>query len=115
MTVLTPNGCGRDTECAKKPLGAKVLVGLTTWRVDRSRPVPKLIVPIGFGVGEGVGLAVADAAWLADAGADGRAVGVCELARPTVGWVGLIAEKISPRTMAITMEPIAVPTETSDA
>src|SRR4029077_5606564 len=108
VTVSTPNGCGTDTECAKKPLGAKVLVGFTTWRVDRSSPVPKVIVPAGLGVGVGVGLAVADAAWLAKADADARGVGVCELARPTVGLVGLMADKISPSTMAITMEPMAV-------
>ena len=32
-----------------------------------------------------------------------------------MGWVGLMAEKISPSTMAMTMEPMAVPSDKSDA
>jgi len=77
-----------------------VVVGLVTWRVDRFSPVPNVILPGGLGVGVGVGLGVGDPACEANGDGDGCSVGVCEVASPTVGCVGLIVEKMRPSKMA---------------
>src|SRR5437773_5755840 len=70
-SVVTPNGCGVETECAKNPFGANVLVGLTTVRVDRLSPVPNVMFPGGLGVAVGVGLGVGVPAAAPDADGDG--------------------------------------------
>jgi hypothetical protein len=115
-SVVTPKGWGELTEWAKNVFAPNLVVGLMTSRVVWLKPVPKAIVPSGFGVvAEAVAwadpLALADGPW--DGVAVGRTVEVDEVS--PVGGVGFIEEKRRPRPMATTIDANAPPIESSDS